>query len=1743
MAIPTIPRCSKQFPGRKQVKIMATIPGSSASPKLPFTTVLIANRGEIAVRLIRGVHELQLRAVAVYVGGDATAAHVAAADEAISISSYTDIPALVAAAKDSGCGCVLPGYGFVSENAEAVHAFTNAGIVWAGPSATVIEVFGGKVDARAAAGRAGVATVPGSGVLSSADDALEAAKKVGFPCLVKASAGGGGMGQAVCYGEGSVRRAFDTVVAMGESLFGSGEVYVERFVAEARHVEVQVFGDGKGTVVALGTRDCSVQRRRQKVIEEAGTGVVAPHLAESLRSAAVRLCGGEKYGSAGTVEFIVDANTDEWFFLEVNTRLQVEHCVTEMVTSVDLVRWMLLHAGGVDVLEGGNVAFEERGCAIESRIYAENPVKDYAPCPGVLSDMRWPTEGTLKPHGAIVRVDAWARRGTEVSANYDPLLGKVIVWGRTRDVALKGMREALEQTVVRGVPSNVELLLQVCEEDAFVRGEYTTGLLSSMTLASRSVEVISPGLQTSLQDYPGRLGYWSIGVSPSGAMDAYAMGIANALVGNGIGAAAVEITMLGPTLKFHCPAIVALTGAHLSAEIDDGKPVSWWTPFQVEAGSVLSIEGAVDADDDGAGGKLAYLAIRGGFDAPEYLGSKSTFPTGKFGGIHGGFFKAGDYLPVGDAADPALAAGWPLGEQVPSSLIPEYSSEVTVAAINGPHGSEDFLLAESLSDIWSSDYKVHHAANRLGVRLIGPTPKWTRSDGGSAGLHPSNLHDYTYAPGAVNFSGNTPIVLMMDGPSLGGFVCPVTVSTADLWKVSQARPGATIRFKQVPYDASRAAVAGTLAAWDAVRYGDIEGLESAMEKWGPGWAGDATAVELPAVAAMLDPSAGDKAEIKVTYRMSGDEHVLVEYGEIELDLAYRMRVHMLMEELKPQAYVLELCPGVRSVLVKYDPDQIHVTKLLEVLKNLEVGVMGLVEDVVVPSRVIKLPLAFDDRWCREAQERYLRSVRPDAPYMPSNVEFVRRINGLDAVEDVKKIMTECEYCIMGLGDVYLSAPCALPLDPRHRLVTSKYNPARTYTPEGGVGIGGAYMCIYGMDSPGGYQLCGRTLPIWDNYGDVPEENRGAPPEQPWYLRFFDRVTYFPVTDEELEDMRSRYRRGDLTIEITEDSFSFKEHLEFCEANKDSIQEFAAKQQEAFVAERARWEESGEAQSDAAAKHAAGGGSDPRAEGSKESGDVIEEKRPQFSVPVLAGVAASVWSVDVADGDVVERGQTLVTLESMKVEIAVEAPIPGVVRCIQASKGDSVSADKEVCLVVSSHEQAMADLGIDQLRSMYKLGLLNPSDLISGILAAAKETKGVFVDLADQEGCLARISSLSSLRTTTYLPLYGVPFVVSDDIEVAGLPTTGGCAQPALGGDTATQSAAIVSVLEAAGAIFVGKTNMDALGAGATGTQSSHGIPDNPSTPGQICGGASGSAVAIAKNFASFAVTVDSAGTTIASPALVGENVVGLRTTEGLLSLSGVVPKCPGLDSVSILATTVRDVSSILSVCASARSTESDSGLRKLPELGLPFPPGRSALRTFSFGIPEDAAHIHFSGPSAAASMTAYDSAVQRLVQVGGKTKEVDFTPFADVYEMFEAVPLDAMRASSFASLCEGAQASGGKSLPSAVPASVLEVLSRGENASASKLSGAIKKVVAAQRMAEATVWSNVDILVVPCFTCAPLVTDAAADVGKATGAVTYYSRFIPVMDLCSVTVGSLTLVAPAFREADLLDVAAKWTSH
>ncbi|CRK52967.1 Allophanate hydrolase [Rhodococcus sp. RD6.2] len=655
-----------------------------------------------------------------------------------------------------------------------------------------------------------------------------------------------------------------------------------------------------------------------------------------------------------------------------------------------------------------------------------------------------------------------------------------------------------------------------------------------------TVEVVRPGMLATVQDWPGRIGYWQIGVPPSGPMDDLSFRLGNVAVGNGEGAAGLEFAMSGPALRFSADAVVCVAGAPVPVRVD-GRVAPMWQPLTVPAGGVLDI-GAVTGP-----GLRVYLLIRGGIEVDDYMGSGATFTLGRFGGHEGRVLQVGDTLSIGVTTENHAAA-----QPVPGEHVPVISSRWEIAVTEGPHGAPEFFTRGDIDTLYGTDYEVHFNSDRTGVRLVGPQPDWARPDGGEAGLHPSNIHDNAYSVGALDFTGDTPILLGPDGPSLGGFVCPVTVVSSERWKLGQLSPGDRVRF--VPVKAAHAASLRDLGV------GRRAALPSVFSTSGDGDDG---------VIARRDGSTA------VTYRRSGDDNVLVEYGDLTLDLALRARVHALHQRLEADkpAGLLDLTPGIRSLQVRVDPDVLSVPKL--------VGLLGEVENeipessqLVVPSRHVRMPLSWDDPATREAIKRYMHGVRSDAPWCPWNIEFIRRMNGLDTVADVFDTVFDAEYLVLGLGDVYLGAPVATPLDPRHRLVTTKYNPARTWTPENAVGIGGAYLCIYGMEGPGGYQFVGRTTQVWNHR--YPQNSAAFEDGTPWLLRFFDRISWYPVEPEELLDLRAETAAGGAGgVQITDGSFSLADHESFLAANAESIAGFRATQAEAFAAERSAWAAAGE----------------------------------------------------------------------------------------------------------------------------------------------------------------------------------------------------------------------------------------------------------------------------------------------------------------------------------------------------------------------------------------------------------------------------------------------------------------------------------------------------------------------------------------------------------------------------------------
>jgi acetyl-CoA carboxylase, biotin carboxylase subunit len=437
-----------------------------------FDRVLIANRGEVAVRVIRACRELGIESVAVYSTADRDSLHVRLADRAVHIGpppaaqSYLNIPSLVAAATTTGCQAVHPGWGFLAENADFARAVEDNELVFVGPTAESIEVMGDKVTAKQTMREAGVPVVPGSGGEATLAEAAELAADVGFPLLLKASAGGGGKGMRLVEHPDDLETAFRTAAAEAEAAFGNGGLYVEKALVDARHVEIQVLGDGQGSVLTLGERDCSIQRRHQKLVEEGPSPAVTPELRAEMESGAARACEALCYRGAGTLEFLLTA--EGFYFIEMNTRLQVEHPVTELLTGVDLARGQLRVAAGEGLPSTGRA--ELRGHAIEVRLNAEDPARDFQPAPGTLTHF-------LPPLGPGVRFDTHAYEGYTIPPFYDSLVAKLIVWAEDRPAALRRALRALQELEVEGVPTTRELAMDIIRNPDFASGEYTTRFL------------------------------------------------------------------------------------------------------------------------------------------------------------------------------------------------------------------------------------------------------------------------------------------------------------------------------------------------------------------------------------------------------------------------------------------------------------------------------------------------------------------------------------------------------------------------------------------------------------------------------------------------------------------------------------------------------------------------------------------------------------------------------------------------------------------------------------------------------------------------------------------------------------------------------------------------------------------------------------------------------------------------------------------------------------------------------------------------------------------------------------------------------------------------------------------------------------------------------------------------------------------------------------------------------------------
>lgn len=1202
-----------------------------------FKKVLIANRGEIACRIERTLRKMGIASVAVYTKADQDSLHVDQADEAFLIGdgpakeSYLKAEKIIEIAKRTGAEGIHPGYGFLSENADFAQMCVANGLTFIGPDPDQIRLFGLKHSAREIAKEAGVRMLPGTGLIQNLEEALLEAERIGYPVILKSTAGGGGIGMRICRTSEELKETFEPVKHLSENNFNNGGLFLEKYIQRARHIEVQIFGTRSGKVKALGERDCSIQRRNQKVVEE----TPAPHLTDQVRqkmfAAAESLAEKVQYQSAGTVEFLYDVQTENFYFLEVNTRLQVEHAVTEEVLGIDLVKWMLIEAAG-EFEWPADFHRKPTGHSIQVRIYAEDHLHDFRPCPGKLDQVSFPD---------FSRNETWVHSGTTVSTFYDPMLAKMIVHGENREQAVHLMNQALSETKIYGITTNLHYMRALFQDEEYRSGKIHTQFLKDFHPSEPAFEVLDGGLQTTVQDWPGRIGYWDIGVPPSGPMDDFSFRIGNRILGNAEGASGLEMTLQGGAFRLRGDLVFCITGADMHPTLD-GTAVPMYARIRGKKNQVLTFSKS-------ASGMRTYLLFGGGLDMPEFLGSSATFTLGHFGGHGGRALKSGDVLRTKPYTEnPQAESDFPK---------PSITNDWVISVIPGPHSTKEFLKPEYIRQLTETEWKIHFNSSRTGVRLIGPAPLWSREDGGEAGLHPSNVHDVPYAVGAMDLTGDMPILLGPDGPSLGGFVCPVTIALAELWKMGQLSPKDSVHFKLI-----------TLEEADFLR------KKQEKELKGESIIPSISAASFKQVADLQYPILFQETkgrQFPFTIRCSGDDNLLIEYGAMELNLLYRFQVHHLMQVIQKDKSlpIIDLTPGIRSLQVHFDPSKITPREMCRIIIDIDRD-LGPLESACVSSRIVHLPLSWNDPGAQLAAHRYQQNVRPNAPWCPSNLEFIRRINGLDSIEDVERIIFNANYLVLGLGDVYLGAPVAVPTDPRHLLVTTKYNPARTWTPENAVGIGGAYMCVYGMEGPGGYQLFGRTIQMWNSL----RPTQSFQPGKPWLLRFFDQIRFYPVSAEELLQNREDFLRGRFNPKITETTFDLGKYISFLDSIKEEADAFRIHQEDSFNKEKENWRRLG---------------LDKFVSEHEEKPFGQENVIPEGSISVNSQMQGSIWKILVQKGQQVKKGDTLVVEESMKMEFPHKAGQDGIVTSLFVKPGDEVQTGQPLLsLRVKSHQEVL-----------------------------------------------------------------------------------------------------------------------------------------------------------------------------------------------------------------------------------------------------------------------------------------------------------------------------------------------------------------------------------------------------------------------------------------------------------------------
>ncbi|TFK71178.1 AHS2-domain-containing protein [Pluteus cervinus] len=1234
--------------------------------------LLVANRGEIAIRVLRTARKLGLRSAAIYSPSDALSPHVTAADEAIPLSTHTlqtenptppakgqdseahlylSIERILAICKEHCVTLVHPGYGFLSENAEFADAIVNAGITWVGPRPEIIKTMGLKHAAKKLVLNLGLPLVPGSeGLIAGSRDALDLAKQIGYPVMVKATAGGGGMGLAICDNDVELGSCLLEIQERSSVLFHDDGILLEKYIPSARHIEVQVFGNGLGDVIQMGERECSVQRRHQKIIEETPSPFFASWLGlrEIMLGAAVKLCQSICYNSAGTVEFLVDDNTGDFYFLEMNTRIQVEHPVTEVVCpGLDIVELMILQAlreqegSGLTGPEIAQKTYDDmlalgtsegKGYAIEGRVYAENPAERFTPCPGVLQHVELGQDSH-----PWLRIDGWVSTGTAITPFFDPLLFKLIVTGASRDEALARFLCAAKQCKVYGPPNNIAFLEDVVKSDAFRAGGATTTFLDGFPYRPQTMKVVVRGIETTIQDLPGRR--VGMGIPPSGPMDQLAFRAGNVLIGNLDTTEAIE-TIIFPgedcTFQFYVATVLAVTGKRVIVRLN-GNLVDMWSRVVVPPDGKLQLEAAPQTAK--ARGLRTYICIRGGFPSiPSYLGSKST--SMGLGGYQGRSLAVGDHLALGNCHPLPHEIG--RSNCIPRELIPNYPTHWVVHVLPGPHDDSEYITTEGIAAFYSTPWVIDTSSNRMGIRLQSKLKiTWARNDGGEGGAHPSNILDNGYAYGTININGDTPVIFGTEGPDMGGYLSLATVASAELYKLGQLSPGDTIQFKRISWE-NAMRLQQHYDEWLLSISPDC-GVKRHLED---GF--DAGECVSWSILATIKPEEGSSRPL-VVLRQAGDSAILADFGSMVLDFDIRVRVQILCTALAQLDHpgIESSNPCIRSVLVRYSPRVLTQSQLVHILLDAAARLPDRLVDLELPGRRITFPVVLDDPWNKEALERYMRTIRDSAVYLPSNIDYLAANNGLRDRDEALQKLVACDWLVFGVG-FYMACPFLVPIDPRCRLIGQKMNPSRTYTPRGAIGIAGPVAAIYPVESPGGYQLYGRTLPAWQTWGKG--ENFSL--DKPWFLESFDQIRFEVISQEDYVKIERDFDAGRYSFKVEACTFSMKEYSHLCKVIADDVIQFREKQKEGITHETER--EKGllrEWQARQLVKP-------PPVAGA-------QGNEPANGAALTSPLSATIRKITCKPGDSVGAGDILFVLEAMKTEVPVRAGEENAGRVIQS----------------------------------------------------------------------------------------------------------------------------------------------------------------------------------------------------------------------------------------------------------------------------------------------------------------------------------------------------------------------------------------------------------------------------------------------------------------------------------------------